>query len=76
MNFKFRIDRFYLWNHAGKNYSIRSDIVLNTWSDRHMISLSLKNIRANKRGPLYCKLNTSVLQNKEYKQKIQAFWLH
>ena len=41
-----------------------------------MISLSLKNITTNKGGPSYWKLNTSILQNKEYKQKIETFWLH
>ena len=76
LDFKSRIDRFYIWNHARKNFNIRSDIVTNTLSDHHMISLSLKNITTNKRGPSYWKLNTSILHNKEYKQKIETFWLH
>ena len=41
-----------------------------------MISLSLKNIKTNKRGPSYLKLNTSILENKDYKQEIEVFWLH
>ena len=40
-----------------------------------MICLSLKNI-TNKRGPSYWKLNTSILENKAYKQKIGTFWQH
>ena len=42
LDFKSRIDRFYIWNHARKNFSIQPDIVPNTLSDHHMISLSLK----------------------------------
>ena len=76
MDLKSRKDHFYCWNHVGKNYSIRSDIVSNTLSDHHIISLSLVNITTKKRGSSYWKLNTSVLQNKEYKQKIETFWLH
>ena len=76
LNVNSRIDHFYLWNHVGKNYSIRSDIVPNTLSDHHIISLSLVNITTNKRGSSYWKLKTSVLQNKEYKQKIETFYLH
>ena len=76
LDFKSRINCFYIWNHARKNFNIRSDIVTNMLSDHHMISLSLKNITTNKRGPSYWKLNTSILQNKEYKQKIETFWLH
>ena len=30
----------------------------------------------NKRGPSYWKLNTSFLENKDYKQKIETFWVH
>ena len=70
LDFKSRIDHFYNGNHARTNCSIRSDIVPNTLSDHHMISLSLKNITTNKRGPSYWKLNASILQNKEYKQKL------
>ena len=73
LDFKSRINHFYNWIHAQTNFSIRSDIVPNTLSDHHMISLSLKNITTNKRGPSYWKLNASILQNKEYKQKIETF---
>ena len=57
-------------------FSIRSDIISNNVSDHHMICLSLKNITTNKRGPSYWKLNTSILENKAYKQKIETFWQH
>ena len=76
LDFKSRIDRFYIWRDAKKNFSIRSDIIPNNISDHSMICLSLKNITTNKRGPSYWKLNTSILQNKEYKQKIETFWQH
>ena len=52
-----------------KNYSIHSDIASNNLSEHHMISVLLKNITRNRRGPSYWKLNTSVLDNKECKQK-------
>ena len=51
LDFKSRIDRFYIWNQAEKQFSIRSDIIQNKLSDHHMITLSLKNIPTNKRGP-------------------------
>ena len=76
LNFKSRIDRFYIWSNAKKSFSIRSDIIPNNMSDYHMIYLLLKNIMMNKRGPSYCKLNTSILEYKDYKQKLEAFWLH
>ena len=76
LDFKSRIDRFYIWNQEEKNFNICSDIIPNNVSDHHMISLSLKNITTNKRGPSYLKLNTSILENKDYKQEIEVFWLH
>ena len=60
VDFKSRIDRFYIWK----------------ISDHRMVCLSLKNITTNKRGPSYWKLNTSILQNNGYKQKIETFWQH
>ena len=68
-DFKSRIDRFYICSDAKKNFSICSDIIPNHISDHRMICLPLKNITTNKRGPSYWKLNTSILQNKGYKQK-------
>ena len=76
LDFKSRIDRFYIWRDAKKKFSIRSDIIPNNISDHSMICLSLKNITTNKRGPSYWKLNTSIQQNKEYRQKIETFWQH
>ena len=76
LDFKSRIDRFYIWSNVKKSFSIRSDITPNNILDHHMICLSLKNITTNKKGPLYWKLNTSILENKDYKQKIEVFWLH
>ena len=75
-HFKSRIDRFYIWHHTGKKFSIRFDIVLNTLSDRDIIRFSLKNITTNKRGPSYWKLNASILQNKDNKQEIENLWPH
>ena len=76
LDFKSRIDRFYIWSNVKKSFSIRSDITPNNILDHHMICLSLNNITTNKRGPSYWKLNTSILENKDYKQKIEVFWLH
>ena len=76
LDFKSRIDHFYIWSNGKKDFSIRSDIILNNISDRHLICLSLKNITAHKRGPSYWKLNTSILGNKTHKQKIETFWQH
>ena len=76
LDFKSRIDRIYLWKHAGKIFSILSDILPNTLSEHHLTCLSLKNITINKTGPSYWKLNTSILENKAYKQKIESFCQH
>ena len=64
LDFKSRIDRIYLWKHAGKIFSTLSDILPNTLSEHHLTCLSLKNITINKTGPSYWKLNTSILENK------------
>ena len=76
LDFKSRIDRIYLWKHAGKIFSTLSDILPNTLSEHHLTCLSLKNITRNKTGPSYWKLNTSILENKAYKQKIESFCQH
>ena len=76
LDFKSRIDRIYLWKHAGKIFSTLSDILPNTLSEHHLTCLSLKNITINKTGPSYWKLNTSILENKAYKQKIESFCQH
>ena len=76
LDFKSRIDRIYLWKHAGKIFSTLSDILPNTLSEHHLTCLSLKNITINKTGPSYWKLNTSILENKAYKQKIKSFCQH
>ena len=36
----------------------------------------VEKITTNKKGPSYWKLNTSILENKAYKQKIETFWQH
>ena len=76
LDFKSRIDRIYLWKHAGKIFSTLSDILPNTLSEHHLTCLSLKNITINKTGPSYWKSNTSILENKAYKQKIESFCQH
>ena len=76
LDFKSRIDRIYLWKHPGKIFSTLSDILPNTLSEHHLTCLSLKNITINKTGPSYWKLNTSILENKAYKQKIESFCQH
>ena len=76
LDFKSRIDRIYLWKHAGNIFSTLSDILPNTLSEHHLTCLSLKNITINKTGPSYWKLNTSILENKAYKQKIESFCQH
>ena len=76
LDFKSRIDRIYLRKHAGKIFSTLSDILPNTLSEHHLTCLSLKNITINKTGPSYWKLNTSILENKAYKQKIESFCQH
>ena len=39
-----------------------------------MITLNFCPKHEKKRGPLYWKLNSSILQNKEYQNKITSFW--
>ena len=73
LDFKSRKDRFYIWNHTRKNFSIWSDIVPNTLSDHHMISFSLTNVTRNKRGPSYWKLNTSIYKIKKTNKKYKPF---
>ena len=69
LDFKSRIDRFYIWRDAKKNFSIRSDILPNNISDHRMICLLLKNITTNKRGPSYWKLNTVFHKTKDTNKK-------
>ena len=76
LDFKSRIDRIYLCKRTGKIFCILSDILPNNLFDHHLICLLLKNITINKTGPSYWKLNTSILENKAYKQKIESFCQH
>ena len=76
LDFKSRIDHFYILRNTKKSFSIPSDTIPNNISDHHIICLSLKNVTTNKGGPSYWKLKTSVLENKDCKQKIEVFWLH
>ena len=74
--FKSRIDRFYLSSNIEINVKIRAQITQNHLSDHRMISISIKKKKktAKKRGPSYWKLNSSILENKDYKNKISSFW--
>ena len=73
-DFKPRIDRFYLTSDIENNYKIRTQIIQNYLSDHRMITLNIHKKNERKRGPLYWKLNSSILENKEYKNKISPFW--
>ena len=73
-DFKSRIDRFYLTTNIEINYKIKTQIIQNYLSDHRMIKLSIHKKNEKKRGPSYWKLNSSILENKEYKNKITSFW--
>ena len=73
-DFKSRIDRFYLTSELENNYKIKTQIIQNYLSDHRMITLNFCPKHEKKRGPLYWKLNSSILQNKEYQNKITSFW--
>ena len=70
-DFKSRIDRFYLTSDIEANFKIRTQIIQNYLSDRRMISISIDKKRKEKRSKR--KLNSSILENKEYKNKISSF---
>ena len=73
-DFKSRIDRFYLTSELENNYKIKTQIIQNYLSDYCMITLTFCRKNEKKRGPSYWKLNWSILQNKDYKNKITSFW--
>ena len=73
-DFKSRIDRFYLTSDFENNYKIKTQIIQNYLSDHRMITLNFYPKHEKKRGPSYWKLNSSILQNKDYKNKITSFW--
>ena len=72
-DFKSRIDRFYLTSELENNYKIKTQIIQNYLSDHWMITLICPK-NETKRGLSYWKLNSSILQNKEYQNKITSFW--
>ena len=72
-DFKSRIDRFYLTSELENNYKIKTQIIQNYLSDYWMITLICPK-NETKRGLSYWKLNSSILQNKEYQNKITSFW--
>ena len=61
-----------------------TQIIQNYLSDHQMITLSIhktnkqtkktKKKNERKRGPSYWKLNSSILVNKDYQNKISSFW--
>ena len=73
-DFKSRIDRFYLTTNIETKYKIRAQIVQNYLSDHQMITLSIHEKNEKKWGPSYWKLNSSILENKDYKNKVISFW--
>ena len=73
-DFKCRIDRFCLTSDIETNYKIRTQTIQNYLSDRQMITLNIHKKNEKKRGPPYSKFNFSILENKEYKNKISSFW--
>ena len=72
-DFKSRVDRFYLTTNIETNYKIRAQIVQNYLSDHWIIPLSIHEKNVKKRGPLYWKLNSSILEKKDYKNKVTSF---
>ena len=72
-DFKSRIDRFYLTSELENNYKIKTQIMQNYLSDHWMITLICPK-NETKRRLSYWKLNSSILQNKEYQNKITSFW--
>ena len=56
------------------NFKIRAQITQNYLSDHRMLSISIQKKTGKKRGPSYWKLNSSILENKDYKNKITSFW--
>ena len=72
-NFKSRIDRFCLTSKVETNYKIRTQIIQNYLSDHRMITLNTHKRNEKKRGPSYWKLNSSILENKDHKNKISSF---
>ena len=73
-DFKSRIDRFYSTTELENNYKIKMQIIQNYLSDHRMITLNFCPKHEKKRGfPPYWKLNSSILQNKEYQHKM-TFW--
>ena len=73
-DFKSRIDRFYLTSELENNYKIKTQIIQNYLSDHCMITLTFCPKNEKKKGPSYWKLNWSILQNKDCKNKITSFW--
>ena len=72
-DFKSRIDRFYLTTNIETKYKIRAQIVQNYLSDHRMLTLGIHEKNEKKRGPSYGKLNSSILENKDYKNKVTSF---
>ena len=73
-NFKSRIDRFYLTANIEINYNIKAQVIQNYLSDHRMIKISFHQKKEKKRGPSYWKLNASIFENKDYKNRISFFW--
>ena len=48
-------------------------MIQNYLSDQGMITLNIHKKNERKRGPSYWKLNSSILENKDYKNKISSF---
>ena len=55
-------------------YKTTTGCSLNYLSDHRMITLNFFPKHEKKRGPSYWKLNLSIVQNKEYQNKITSFW--
>ena len=72
-DFNSRIDRFYLTTNIEINCKIRTQIIQNYLSDHQIITSSIHKKNEKKRGPPYWKLNSSILENKDCKNKISSF---
>ena len=55
-------------------FKTRTKIVQNYLSDHRMVQLGFYKKNEKTPGPSYWKLNSGILENKDYKNKINTFW--
>ena len=69
-NTQSRLDRFYI-SHSIKH--IKTEFLYNVWSDHKIVSTIVMLGKQEKRGQNYWKLNTEILQDKQYRTEMTAF---